>query len=180
MLSIAIELHLMSMTISKVTYMVWTESNSLYHIGQATAATLRVSVRHRLLLALKPIKINMVCQLDRKKKKFHAWKMVCVSPAESFFWTNSKAVVRSHIWIAPLLWPDRIKRLGIDPIRDDFSHSCTQKDVIVDPSMDFITHTRSPFDANRTYNWSVSGITFCTNTCSSSCSPNGPKSLPAE
>lgn len=99
---------------------------------------------------------------------------------ESFFWINSSAVVRSHICIAPFKCPESRNLLGIEPIRDDFSHSWTQKDVIIDPSIDLITHTRSPFDAKRTYNWSVSGITFCTNTCLSSCSPNGPKSFPAE
>lgn len=92
---------------------------------------------------------------------------------------NSKAVVRSHICIAPFEWPDKMKRRGRDPIRDDPSHSCTQNDVTVVPSTERITQIRSPFDAKRTYNWSVSGTTFCTNTCSSSCSPNGPKSLPA-
>lgn len=57
MLSIAIELHLMTWMTNKVTYMVWTMSNSLYHIDQATAAIPRASVHH-LLIALKTIKMN--------------------------------------------------------------------------------------------------------------------------
>lgn len=44
MLSISIELHLMTWTINMVTYMVWTMSNSLYHIDQAIAVVLRESV----------------------------------------------------------------------------------------------------------------------------------------
>lgn len=63
---------------------------------------------------------------------------------------NSKAVVRSHICMAPFEWPDRIKRRGRDPIRDDPSHSCTQNDVTVVPSTERITQIRSPFDANLT------------------------------
>lgn len=54
--------------------------------------------------------------------------------------------------MAPLLCPDNIKRLGGEPIRDEPSHSCTQNDVIVVLSTDFITHIRSPFDAKRTNN----------------------------
>lgn len=63
---------------------------------------------------------------------------------------NSKAVVKSHIWMAPFEWPDKIKRRGRDPIRDDPSHSCTQNDVTVVPSTERITQMRSPFDANLT------------------------------
>lgn len=42
------------------------------------------------------------------------------------------------------------KRLGLDPILLDPSHSCTQKDVIVVPSTDLITQTRFPLLARRT------------------------------
>jgi len=44
---------------------------------------------------------------------------------------KSKAVVKSHIWIAPLQCPVNINRRGLDPIRLEPSHSCTQKQVII-------------------------------------------------
>lgn len=88
---------------------------------------------------------------------------------------NSSAVVRSHHAIVPLQWPVNRKRLGLDPIRvQEPSHSWTQNAVIVKLSNDFITQTRSPFEASRINNLSASGTTFWQITCSSSCSPKGP------
>ena len=57
---------------------------------------------------------------------------------------RSNAVVRSHIWMAPLLWPVKIKRRGREPIRLEPSHSCTQNEVMLDPSTDRITQTLKP------------------------------------
>ena len=39
------------------------------------------------------------------------------------FVKNSRAVVRSHIWMAPLLWPVRMNLLGLEPILLLPSHS---------------------------------------------------------
>lgn len=44
----------MTWTIDKVTYMVWTKSSNLYHIGQAIEVILGESVR-RQLIALKTL-----------------------------------------------------------------------------------------------------------------------------
>ena len=49
---------------------------------------------------------------------------------------NSRAVVRSHIWMAPLLWPVRMNLRGLEPILLLPSHSWTQKLVMIDPSTD--------------------------------------------
>lgn len=93
---------------------------------------------------------------------------------------SSSAVVKSHHWIVPLQWPVSRNRLGREPILVQLpSHSCTQNEVIVVESTDLMTQTRSPFEASRTKSLSVSGTTFWIIICSSSCSPNGPKSLPA-
>ena len=56
---------------------------------------------------------------------------------------RSRAVVRSHIWMAPLLWPVKMNLRGRDPMRLEPSHSWTQNDVTVVPSTALITHTLS-------------------------------------
>lgn len=55
--SISIELHSMTWTTDKVTYMVLITSNNWYHIDPVIAAILRELV-HRLLIALKAMKVN--------------------------------------------------------------------------------------------------------------------------
>lgn len=54
---------------------------------------------------------------------------------------RSSAVVRSHICMAPLLWPVKINLRGLDPMRLEPSHSWTQNEVMVVPSTALITHT---------------------------------------
>jgi hypothetical protein len=44
------------------------------------------------------------------------------------------------------------------------SHSWTQKEVMVVPSTDLMTHTRCPLAAVRKNKQSISGTTFWTNT----------------
>lgn len=60
---------------------------------------------------------------------------------------RSSAVVRSHIWMAPLLWPVKMNLRGREPMRLEPSHSWTQNEVTVVPSTALITQTLS--DSNQ-------------------------------
>jgi hypothetical protein len=50
------------------------------------------------------------------------------------------AVVRSHIWMLPLVWPVNRYRLGREPILLEPSHSLTVKEEIVVQSTAWISH----------------------------------------
>lgn len=112
----------------------------------------------------------------------------------------SMAVVRSHIWMLPLLWPLNRYRRGREPMRLEPSHSWTMKAVMEVPSTERTSHTLTdkrgargqiertaptgsttdashlfPLDDSLTYSLSVSGTTLWMNTCWSSLSPYGPE-----
>lgn len=54
---------------------------------------------------------------------------------------RSSAVVKSHICIEPFEWPVNMNLRGLEPIRLDPSHSCTQNALTVLPSTALITQT---------------------------------------
>lgn len=64
-----------------------------------------------------------------------------LSPLMSTFPAISIAVVRSHIWMLPLLCPLKRYRRGLDPMRLDPSHSCTTNAVMDVPSTERTSHT---------------------------------------
>lgn len=59
----------------------------------------------------------------------------------STFPAMSMAVVKSHIWMLPLLWPLKRYRRGREPMRLEPSHSCTMKAVMEVPSTERTSHT---------------------------------------
>lgn len=99
------------------------------------------------------------CEHGNKPSYFTAYKHFVTSLGTTCFSTTllhrvsfipgsplaarSRAVVRSHIWMAPLLWPVKINLRGRDPIRLEPSHSWTQNEVTVVPSTALMTHTLS-------------------------------------
>ena len=73
------------------------------------------------------------CQDDKES----TWGVGPPSPhVERFLWKNSRAVDKSHIWMAPLLWPVKMNRRGLEPILVLPSHSWTQKLVMIELSTD--------------------------------------------
>lgn len=74
---------------------------------------------------------------------------------------SSKAVVRSHICIAPLEWPVNMYLRGLEPIRLLPSHSCTQKPLMVVLSTDLMTHT---LERNMPVTYCVTGTAIFTDT----------------
>lgn len=63
------------------------------------------------------------------------------SPLMSTFPAMSMAVVKSHIWMLPLLWPLKRYRRGREPMRLEPSHSWTMKAVMEVPSTERTSHT---------------------------------------